>query len=76
MARIEPEILEHHKTLSINKNSGWKKELNTVSWGGDPEKYDIREWDPDHERSGKGVRFTAEEMRNLRDILNTLNLDD
>ena len=76
MAYIESEILDHHGVLSTDPKSGWKTELNTVSWGRDPEKYDIRSWAPDHERGGKGVRLTAEELRELRNILNTMNLDD
>lgn len=73
--KIEPEILEHHGTISTNERNGWKREVNLVSWGGDPEKYDIRDWAPDHERSGKCGTFTAEELRNLRDILNQMDLE-
>ena len=37
-----------------------------------PPKYDIREWDPEHIKMGKGVTFTVEEIKILRDILNEL----
>lgn len=53
---------------------GWTKELNLVSWNGKPAKYDIREWDPEHEKMGKGVTFSAEELKRLRDFLNELEL--
>ncbi len=68
--RIEPEILKHHGVLSTNKKSGWKRELNSVSWGGEEPKFDIRDWDEDHERSKKCGTYTVEELRNLRDLLN------
>jgi len=45
-----------------------------VSWNNYPAKYDIREWDPDHEKMGKGVTFNKDEIRALRDILNGLDL--
>ena len=32
-----------------NYATGWKKEINLVSWNGGAPKYDIRDWDPDHE---------------------------
>lgn len=73
--KIEPEILEHYEVLSTNQN-GWTKELNLVSWGGEPEKYDIRNWDPEHERSGRSCTYTTEELRNLRDALNRMDLGD
>lgn len=74
--RIEPEITRHHATLSVNKRSGWRREFNEVSWGGEASKYDIRDWDEDHERSRKCGTYTAEELRNLRDKLNQMDLKD
>ena len=53
---------------------GWNLELNMVSWGGRPPKYDLRSWSPDHQKMGKGSTFTAEELAALRNLLNTLDL--
>lgn len=64
------------KTVAVlsEKKSGWKKELNLVSWGDNAPKYDIREWSENHEKMGKGVTFTKEELKALRDILNEMEL--
>lgn len=73
MANIKFEITENIGPLSESAK-GWTKELNLVSWNDREPKYDIREWDPTHERMGKGVTFTAEEIKKLRDLLNQLDL--
>jgi hypothetical protein len=54
--------------------SGWTKELNLVSWNGRDPKYDIRDWSPDHEKMGKGVTLSREELLGLRDLLNQWDL--
>ncbi len=48
---------------------GWNKELNLVSWNGKEPKYDLRDWAPDHEKMGKGVTLTEEELNKLKNIL-------
>ncbi len=50
-------------------STGWKKELNMVSWNGGPAKYDIRDWDPDHGRMSRGVTLKEQEMRQMVDLL-------
>lgn len=54
---------------------GWKLELNKVSWGGRPAKYDIRSWSPDHQKMGKGVTLTKEDLESLRQLLADTPLD-
>ena len=49
--------------------SGWKKELNRVSWNGGEPKYDIRDWSPDHDKMGKGITLTEAELRSLKVII-------
>lgn len=49
--------------------SGYKKELNLVSWNGNEPKYDIRVWDAAHEKPGKGVTLSEEEVEILKDLL-------
>lgn len=73
MAGIKFEIVESLGVLSESAK-GWTKEINLVSWNNYPAKYDIREWDPEHTKMGKGVTFTVEEIKKLRDILNELDL--
>lgn len=73
MAEVKFEITEELGILSESAK-GWTKEINLVSWNNYPAKYDIREWDPEHLRMGKGVTFNEEEIKQLRDILNKLDL--
>ena len=64
------------KTIgAISENSrGWSKELNLISWNDREPKYDIRDWAPDHEKMGKGLTFTKDELKKLRDLLNDMDL--
>ncbi|MDD6487541.1 MAG: YdbC family protein [Spirochaetales bacterium] len=66
-------ITESFGVLSESK-AGWKTELNMVSWGDRPAKYDIRSWSPDHMKMGKGVTMTKEELSALKSLLNTLDV--
>lgn len=73
MADIKFEITSDFGALSENAK-GWKKEVNLVSWNDREPKYDIRDWSPAHDKMGKGITLTADEMKNLRDILNRIDL--
>ena len=53
----------------ISTNNSWTKELNRVSWNGNEPKYDIRDWSENHEKMGKGITLTEEELRNLKKII-------
>lgn len=73
MAEIKYEIKETLGALSqVSKT--WKKELNLISWNDKEAKYDIRDWSPEHEKMGKGVTLTVDELKLLRDILNKIEL--
>lgn len=65
------QITEQLKVISTSK-SGWTLELNKVSWGGRPAKYDLRSWAPDHQKMGKGITLTEEELEALKTALNEL----
>lgn len=54
---------------------GWNLELNLVSWGGRPAKYDLRSWSPNHDKMGKGSTFSKEELEALKNLLNNLELE-
>jgi Uncharacterized protein conserved in bacteria len=73
MADIKFEIKETTGVLSESAK-GWKKELNLISWNDKEAKYDIRDWDAEHKKMGKGVTLTNEELKKLREILNKMNL--
>ena len=68
---IKYEIKETIGVLSENDKS-WSKELNLISWNDRPSKYDIRDWAPEHEKMGKGVTLSLEELRILKKILNEI----
>lgn len=71
MAEIKFEIIQHIATLSESAK-GWTKELNLISWNGRDPKYDIRDWDPTHEKMGKGITLSKEEIEKLKEALNNL----
>lgn len=61
------EIREYLGVISKH-DSGWNKELNIISWNGQSPKYDLRDWDPHHERMSRGVTLYPGEMRKLVDL--------
>lgn len=65
------EIEEHFGVINVSP-TGWKKELNLVSWNGNAAKYDLREWDEDHSHMSKGVTLFKDEVKALTEILNSL----
>ena len=71
MAEIQYEIKEEIGVLSESK-SGWRKEVNRVSWNGAAPKLDIRDWAPDHEKMGKGITLSAEETEKLAKLLQNI----
>lgn len=65
-------------TMTIEKkfgNVGNKYQLNLISWNGAIPKYDLRNWYKDKEgndKYSKGVTLTANELRELKALLNTM----
>lgn len=55
------EIIEQLVVLK-KKSSGWSTELNYVKWFDNEPKYDIRDWNDDHTRCGKGITLDEEEL--------------
>ena len=62
------EITEHIGDISLS-SSGYKRELNLVSWNSNDARYDIRSWSPDHTRCGRGITLCEEEMRIVAELL-------
>ncbi|NFD77442.1 hypothetical protein FC744_09800 [Clostridium botulinum] len=73
MADIKFEIKDKLGVISESPK-GWTKELNRISWNGKQAKYDLRDWSPEHEKMGKGVTLSAEELKSLKEILNNMDL--
>lgn len=60
---ISYEIVEEIGVLSYT--GSWSLELNRIAWNGGAPKYDIRKWNADHSRMGKGITLTDTEMDEL-----------
>ena len=73
MTEFTYEVTERIAVLSTNAR-GWERQLNMVSWNGNPPKYDIRDWSPDGSRMAKGISLTEDELKTLKDILNDMEL--
>jgi hypothetical protein len=70
MAEIKFEIIEHIGVIS-ESTKGWTKELNLISWNGNEPKYDLRDWDQNKEKMGKGITLTRDELDTLKKVLNS-----
>lgn len=55
-------------------SKGWQKELNVVSWNDGEDKFDLRDWSPTHDKMGKGITLTEEELKGLKQFLDTSTL--
>lgn len=65
------EIVQHFGVLKERKN-GWRKEINKVSWNGAEPKWDIREWNEEHDKSSKGTTLSDDEAKILFEIFNSV----
>ncbi len=73
MPEFKYEIVEQIGVLSESAN-GWSREVNFVSWNDRDPKYDIRDWAPGNEKMGKGISLSLEEVKALKELLNTLDI--
>lgn len=65
---ISYEITKAIGVISTSK-SGWTREVNLISWNGNAPKIDIRDWNPEHDRMGKGVTLSEDEAQELVNLL-------
>ena len=72
MAEFKYEITQEMGVLSESK-SGWTREFSLVSWNGGAPKYDIRDWSPGHEKMGKGISLSADELEKLKKIIDKIS---
>jgi len=75
MSEIKFEIIKKIGVLS-QTSSGWSKQLSLISWNDRDPKYDLREWSPDGEKMGKGVTLSKDELVALKELLNSMDLND
>lgn len=66
-------IYKHIADISYPNNE-WIKELNFISWNNREPVYDIRTWNSEHTKYGKGVTITAGEMVSLKEALNEMKM--
>lgn len=67
------EIVEHLGVFGKD-TKGWTRELNKVAWNGGPAKFDVRNWDETHQRMGRGVTMTQQEMSEFKGLLKDMTL--
>lgn len=77
MARQAQEItckIVQHLCVLEERNAGWNLEFNIVSWNDEEPKYDIRPWNEDHSKCGKGIALTEENLKALVEYCNQAQL--
>lgn len=67
MSNIKYEITE--KIAVLSERGVWTKELNKVSWNERPAKFDLRDWNHEEGRMGKGITLTDDEAKELLEAL-------
>lgn len=73
MSGILFEIEKHFAKLSESEK-GWSKQFNMISWNGREAKFDIRDWDENQEKMGRGITLTYEELKALKQVLLGMNI--
>jgi hypothetical protein len=68
---IDFRIIKSYGILSREIKS-WNKELNLVSWNKRQAKLDVRAWQRDHAKCGKGVTLNRQEAEKLIKLLNEI----
>lgn len=69
------EELKYEKIQQIGIVSEGKKrtkELNIVKWGSQEPKFDLRNWNKEDGKPGKGVTLTADELQKLKEMLDNV----
>ena len=73
MADIKYDIVKEVGVVS-ESSTGWTKELNLISWNNREAKYDLRDWAPEHTKMGKGITLSVEELKELKNLLNSIDI--
>lgn len=66
-------IIEEIAVLKTAK-SGWRIELNFISWNDKEPMYDIRWWSPQRKEIGKGVKLTPKEFSNFVQVTSSMQI--
>lgn len=73
MADIKYDIVKEVGVVS-ESSTGWTKELNLISWNNREVKYDLRDWAPEHAKMGKGITLSIDELKELKKLLNSMDI--
>ena len=73
MADIKYDIVKEVGVVS-ESSTGWTKELNLISWNNREAKYDLRDWSSEHDKMGKGITLSLDELKSLRELLNNMDI--
>ena len=73
MADIKYDIVKEVGVVS-ESSTGWTKELNLISWNNREAKYDLRDWAPEHTKMGKGITLSLDELKELKNLLNSMDI--
>ena len=73
MADIKYDIVKEVGVVS-ESSTGWTKELNLISWNNREAKYDLIDWAPEHAKMGKGITLSLEELKELKNLLNSMDI--
>lgn len=65
------EIIEEIGQVGESTASGWSTRLNLISWNGGKPKLDIRSWNEDMSRMGKGISLSEDDAKDLAGLLNS-----
>ena len=45
-----------------------------ISWSDKEAKYNIKDWDSEHKKMGKDATLTKEELKDLKELLNSMDI--
>lgn len=54
----------------------WQKHLTLIKWGDNEPKYDIRPWNDDMTKMGKGVTLDYEDIMDLQEMFEAILNDE
>ena len=60
---------------TLPSRGSWKKKVRLIRWGDNTQaKLDIRPWNSDDSKWGKGISLSAKELQALKEILEPIQL--
>jgi len=74
LAKLQYEVIAKLDVIG-ESDSGWTKELRVISWKGRKGQFDLRNWSTDGNTMSKGISLQKDDLKKLRDLLNTMDLD-